>query len=215
MNNMNINRSGQTIASITIPCFLLLCFNCNQATGKTLIFPIPQQIQVTKSNFVPDETVTVIIPAEMSKNDLSLARFLAKECSDRSGIELKIEKCADIPKDRKVVIMRRFDNALVNQYCKANNLEVSEKSPGPENTAYFRRFLRDFMSMYKYNKVIIELPCMRLDKHPELNTGWTAFAKYMHYCRSNDVPGKNGGYKNSPNVDAGDGYIIEKSDVGI
>ena len=69
------------------------------------------------------------------------------------------------------------------------------------------------MSLYKFNKVMIEFPCMRLDKHPELNTGWTAFAKYMHYSRSNNVLGKNGGYKNSPNVDAGDGYIIEKSDV--
>ena len=224
---MNINRSGQTIASITIPGLLLLCFNCIQATGKTLIFPIPQQIQVTESTFILDETVTIIIPVEMSRNDLFLARFLAKECSDRSGIALKIEKCADIPKDRKVVIMGRFDNTLVNQYCKTNNLEVSGKSPGPEgyrlrvsrkniviagsddagafyglqslrqiisagngkeiqglevsdwprfpfraiklyvpgpeNAAFFRRFLRDFMSLYKYNKVIIELPCMRLD----------------------------------------------------
>jgi len=38
--------------------------------------------------------------------------------------------------------------------------------PGPENFAFFRRFMRDFMALYKYNKVIIEFNCMRLDKHP-------------------------------------------------
>lgn len=85
--------------------------------------------------------------------------------------------------------------------------------PGPENIAFFKRFLRDFMSLYKYNKVIIEVNCMRLDRHPEVNAGWIEFAKYMQYSRSNSTAGLRGEEKNSSHFDAGDGYIIEKNEI--
>jgi hypothetical protein len=85
--------------------------------------------------------------------------------------------------------------------------------PGPENIAYFKRFMRDFMALYKFNKVIIEFNCMRLDKHPEVNTGWIEFAKSMQYSRSNSTEGIHGEEKNSSHYDAGDGFILEKDDV--
>lgn len=85
--------------------------------------------------------------------------------------------------------------------------------PGPENIPFFKRFLRDFMALYKYNKVIMELNCMRLDKHPEVNAGWIEFSKYMQYSRSNATEGIQGEEKNSSHFDAGDGFIIEKNDV--
>ena len=67
--------------------------------------------------------------------------------------------------------------------------------PGPENMAFFKRFLRDFMALYKFNKVIIEFNCMRLDKHPEINTGWIEFARYMKYSRSTRTKGIHGEQK--------------------
>ncbi len=85
--------------------------------------------------------------------------------------------------------------------------------PGPENVAFLKRFMRDFMAMYKYNKIIIEFNCMRLDKHPEVNTGWQDFVKYMQYSRSNSTEGVHGEEKNSSHYDAGDGFIIEKDAV--
>jgi len=85
--------------------------------------------------------------------------------------------------------------------------------PGPENLSFFRRFMRDFMALYKYNKIIIEFNCMRLDKHPEANAGWIEFSKYMQYSRSNSTEGIKGEEKNSSHYDSGDGYIIEKNDV--
>jgi hypothetical protein len=85
--------------------------------------------------------------------------------------------------------------------------------PGPDNIAFFKRFLRDFMALYKYNKVIIELNCMRLDRHPEVNAGWIEFSKELKYSRSNSTLGLHGEEKNSSHYDAGDGYIIEKSEV--
>lgn len=85
--------------------------------------------------------------------------------------------------------------------------------PGPDNIAFFKRFLKDFMALYKYNKLIMEVNCMRLDRHPEVNAGWIEFSKYMQYTRSNSTEGLHGEEKNSSHFDAGDGYILEKEDI--
>jgi hypothetical protein len=85
--------------------------------------------------------------------------------------------------------------------------------PGPENLAFFSRFIKDFMALYKYNKLIMEVNCMRLDKHPEVNAGWIEFSKYMQYTRTNSTEGLYGENKNSTHHDAGDGYILEKDEI--
>jgi hypothetical protein len=258
--------------------FLLLIHISNiKASDKILIFPVPQQMQITAEVFIPDETMSVIVPEKMSSNDIFLARFLVRELSDKYGIAIQIESRNDIPEDRKVIVMGRFDNILVKRFCNENRLDVTDKNPGaegyilqinsnkiiiagsddqgafyglqslrqlldagtgkkvqgvkikdwpafpfrgirlyvpgPENMAFFRRFMRDFMSLYKFNKIIIEFNCMRLDKHPEANAGWIEFSKYMQYTRSNSTEGLRGEEKNSSHYDAGDGYIIEKNDV--
>ena len=265
--------------------FLIFAFpsesqNLNGAkTGleKSLIFPIPQQLELLNDNFLLDENTSIVIPQNSANNDIFLARFLVRELSDKYGIAVKIEELTEIPSNRKVVVMGRFDNPLVSRYCQDNNLDINEKSPGsegyilevnsniiviagsddagafyglqslrqlimagngkeiqgvkvrdwpnfpfrgirlyvpgPENIAFFKRFMRDFMSLYKFNKVIMELNCMRLDKHPEVNAGWIEFSKYMQYSRSNSTEGIHGEEKNSSHYDAGDGYIIEKNDV--
>jgi hypothetical protein len=69
------------------------------------------------------------------------------------------------------------------------------------------------MALYKYNKVIIEVNCMRLDRHPEVNAGWIEFSKQLKYSRSNSTLGLHGEEKNSSHYDAGDGYILEKKEV--
>ena len=69
------------------------------------------------------------------------------------------------------------------------------------------------MALYKFNKVIIELNCMRLDRHPEVNAGWVEFARDLLYSRYNRTEGIRGEVKNSSHYDAGDGFIIEKDDV--
>lgn len=247
------------------------------AVEKTLIFPIPQQMEVTDEWFVLDESVSIVVPENSSEKDIFLARFLVRELSDKYGLALKIEPRNNLPGDRKVVIMGTLDNTLVRQYCNSNNLDLNQDDPGPEgyilqinsnqiviagwddpgaffglqslrqlinaengtkvqgvnvrdwpnlpfrairlyvpgpeNIAFFKRFLRDFMALYKFNKVIIELNCMRLDKHPEVNAGWIEFSTELKYSRSNSTEGLQGEEKNSSHYDAGDGFIIEKDDV--
>ncbi|MDD4191701.1 MAG: beta-N-acetylhexosaminidase [Mangrovibacterium sp.] len=88
--------------------------------------------------------------------------------------------------------------------------------PGPENILFYKRFLRDFMAYFKYNKVIMEMnSVMRFERHPELNAGWIDLFKDMSYSRKEDDsnPGPNGEKGDSVHQDAGDGCILEKQQV--
>ncbi len=260
-----------------IPCFLLSGAHRADAQAAPLIFPIPQQMELSNEIFTLDQTVSIVVPPEASEKDLFLARFLVREMSDRYGLALAIETRADIPADRRSVIMGAADNPLIRRYSGDHQLDLTKDNPGsegyflqvdksriviagsddqgaffglqslrqliqagagtkvqglkvkdwpnlpfrairlyvpgPDNIAFFKRFLRNFMALYKFNKVIIEFNCMRLDKHPEVNAGWIEFAKYMQYTRSNSTQGVHGEEKNSSHYDAGDGFILEKNDV--
>ena len=86
--------------------------------------------------------------------------------------------------------------------------------PGRDNIPFFKRFIRDFMALYKYNKVILEVnACMRFDKHPELNAGAREFAKDLNYTRRDRPAGPNDEFQDSAHHDAGDGDILEKQEV--
>jgi hypothetical protein len=86
--------------------------------------------------------------------------------------------------------------------------------PGHENIAYFQRFLRDFVALYKFNRVIVELNgAMRLDRHPEVNAGWLELHRDLNATRRDRSPGPGGYYQDSANADTADGEVIEKSEV--
>jgi hypothetical protein len=276
MNNEGFNRIIRTVILSLCTCFLI-SFPAYPETEKPLIFPIPQEMQLTSESFRVDDSVSVIVPSEANENDMFLARFLVRELSDKYSIAVKIEKSSVIPSGKRVIIMGSSRNRLIKEFCKTEDISLDSKRPGaegyylhvggdriivagfddagafyglqslrqllnagngktvkgmkvtdwpafpfrgirlyvpgPDNFVFFRRFMRDFMALYKYNKVIIEFNCMRLDRHPEANAGWIEFAKYMQYTRSNSTRGIRGETKNSSHYDAGDGLIIEKSDV--
>lgn len=86
--------------------------------------------------------------------------------------------------------------------------------PGKENIQFFKRFIKDFAALYKYNKIILELNAnMRLDRHPELNIGAVAFNKYLNYSRIDRPPGKHREFQDSSHQDNADGGILEKTEV--
>jgi hypothetical protein len=86
--------------------------------------------------------------------------------------------------------------------------------PGHENIAFFKRFVRDFMALYKFNTVIMEMNgSMRLDRHPEVNAGWLDFAQNLMDTRRYYPRGPNGTSQNSAHHDTADGEILEKSEV--
>jgi len=87
--------------------------------------------------------------------------------------------------------------------------------PGRDNIPFFKRFVRDFMALYKFNKLIVEVnACMRLERHPELNAGWVDFGHDVNYARRNyptGVPHEMD--QNSSHQDAGDGGFLEQEEV--
>ncbi len=87
--------------------------------------------------------------------------------------------------------------------------------PGRDNIAFFKRFVRDFMALYKYNTLILEMnACMRLESHPELNYGWVQFTRDINYSyRNYPLHPLHGGEQNSSHQDTADGGFLEKEEV--
>ena len=87
--------------------------------------------------------------------------------------------------------------------------------PGRGNIPFFKRFVRDFMALYKYNTLIMEMnACMRLDSHPELNSGWVEFARDANYsCRNYPRRPFHEMEQNSSHQDVADGGFLEKEEV--
>jgi hexosaminidase len=86
--------------------------------------------------------------------------------------------------------------------------------PGRDNIGYFKRFVRDFMALYKYNELIVELNgAMRLDRHPEVNAGWIEFGKDMNYTRRDRSWGPGRQTQDSANADVADFGVLEKDEV--
>ncbi len=86
--------------------------------------------------------------------------------------------------------------------------------PGRENIAFFKRFLRDFMALHKFNRVFMEVNAsMRLERHPELNAGWVEFSKDLYYTQRYNPRGPNQTSQNSAHHDTADGQVLEKEEV--
>ncbi len=86
--------------------------------------------------------------------------------------------------------------------------------PGRQNIPFFKRFVRNFMALYKYNKLMMEMNAgMRLDRHPELNAGWEEFARNLTYTRRDRPEGPHRQYQDSSHYDTADGGVLEKEEV--
>ncbi len=272
-----MGRIGRiAILVVTLSLISSLCF---ADSTKPLIFPIPQEMKITKDIFPITDKTVIVLPAKPSLHDALLAQFLTSELADRFGFAIKTAYTSNVPADRSVIVMGSFSNPLVKQYCKKHNIKVSGSNPGAEgyilhvdknvvliagsdesgafyglqslrqlinknsgalsisgvqirdwpykpfrglriyvpgkdNLQFFKRFLRDFMAQYKYNKVILEMNAvMRLDRHPELNAGAIEFAKDMTYTRRDRPKGPHGVIQDSAHYDDGDGGLLEKQDV--
>ncbi|XOV91573.1 MAG: glycoside hydrolase family 20 zincin-like fold domain-containing protein [Bacteroidota bacterium] len=86
--------------------------------------------------------------------------------------------------------------------------------PSKEEYEYFKKFIKEFVLYYKYNKIILELNAnMRLDRHPELNIGTRTFTRELNDARLNRPPGPHNEYQNSSHHDNANGEIWEKDEI--
>jgi hypothetical protein len=247
---------------------------------ESLVFPQPQQISDSDSDFVLDNQVPVLVPSNASNEDLFLAHSLIYELSDRFGLDLKTESVSSPSLHKRAILMGSIENPLVSEYCKQMQLTPGMENHGPEsyllrtsgstvvvagnddrgafygmqslrqllsgeddharfrgvnivdwpdkpfrgiylflpgrdNIPFFKRFVRDFMSLYKYNTLMIEMnACMRLLSHPELNHGWVEFTRDVNLsCRNYPRMPFHGMEQNSSHQDVADGGFLEKEEV--
>jgi hypothetical protein len=109
----------------------------------------------------------------------------------------------------------RFRGAQVRDWPDKSFRGIYLFLPGRDNTPFFKRFVRDFMALYKYNTLIMEMNAsMRLDGHPELNYGSIQFARDVNYsCRNYPRGPFHDMEQNSSHQDVADGGILEKEEV--
>ncbi len=247
---------------------------------ESAIFPKPQEIVSSGSDFVLDNQVRIVVPSNPSEEELFLARSFANELGDRFDLHLKIERTSNLKPDARAILMGSIQSPFIRQYCARTGLDGSKQIPGPEgyilqthknvvlvagsddrgafyglqslrqllfkednqvrirgvkirdwpekqfrgiylflpgrdNIPYFKRFVRDYMALHKYNTLIMEMGAsMRLESHPELNSGWLEFARDCNYSYRNYPPGPfHNVEQNSSHQDTADGGFLEKEEV--
>jgi hypothetical protein len=246
---------------------------------KPLIFPIPNDIQLSGGNFVIDKSTFIVLPEKPLKSDVFLADLLFAEFSDKFEQPVLIKRLSAVSGNEKYILMGDISNPLIKRYCKDNNLlltlqglgsegyllsvtqngavvaantkngalfgmeslrQIISKNgetlslpqlvvkdsprfpfrgikvylPGRENITFFKRFIKDFVALYKFNTIILELNAnMRLERHPELNVGAVQFERHLNFSRLDRPPGVHKEYQNSSHQDNADGGILEKAEV--
>jgi len=99
---------------------------------QSLIFPEPQEISGSDSDFVLDDKVPVVVPSNPSKEDLLLAGSLVNELSDRFGMHLKTERATKLAANKRAILMGSLENPLVKQHCAEMELMASVQGHGSE-----------------------------------------------------------------------------------
>ena len=105
------------------------------ATGppQSPIFPEPQEMSDSGSDFVLDHQVPVLVPTQASNEDLFLASSLIHELSDRFGHHLRIERAASLSANWRMILMGSIENPLVRQYCDEKDLIARVQEHGQES----------------------------------------------------------------------------------
>jgi hypothetical protein len=74
--------------------------------------------------------------------------------------------------------------------------------PGHENIAYFKRFVRNVMALYKFNQMVLEVDAaLRLERHPELNAGSMDLGEDLDFTRRYRSWGPGRQFQDSANAD--------------
>ncbi len=86
--------------------------------------------------------------------------------------------------------------------------------PGRDSLPFFRRLVSDFVALYKFNKLVVEVNAgMRFERHPELNVGAAELARDLNFTRRDRPAGPRGEYMNSVHHDTADFGLLEKDEI--
>src|SRR5579864_3373814 len=74
------------------------------AADRPVIFPEPQEVTRRQDDFPVDEQVPVLVPESAKANDVTLARQLIAELSDRYGVSLRMASVPALPRGRFILM---------------------------------------------------------------------------------------------------------------
>lgn len=115
---------------------------------------------------------------------------------------------------RQLIQRGRIRGAKVRDWPNKPFRAIRLYLPGRDNIPFFKRFVRDFAALYKFNRLFVEVNgAMRLERHPEVNAGALELARDLAYTRRERPAGPHGVFQDSANYDAADGGILEKEEV--
>ncbi len=98
----------------------------------SVIFPKPQEIHSSGSDFLIDNDVRIIVPSNPSQHDVFLARSLSHEIGDRFDLHPKIEQATRLTPGARSILMGSIKNPLIRQYCARIGLDGNQQIPGAE-----------------------------------------------------------------------------------
>jgi len=154
-----------------------------------------------------------VLAKRLASNPVAVKQFLTSAQNACSLDHRNISRVYDVSQDRigHYVVMEHVEGQDLEQLVERTGGDTRIRGvqirdwpvmpfravklyvPGHENIAYFKRFVRDVMALYKFNKLILEVSGgMRFDRHPEINAGWVDFARDMQYTRRERSSGPHG-----------------------
>jgi len=115
---------------------------------------------------------------------------------------------------RQLVEHGRIRGVLIRDWPNKPFRALRMYLPGHDNIPFFRRFISDFAALYKFNRLFLEVNgAMRLERHPEVNTGALELARDLAFTRRERPSGPRRQFQDSANYDAADGGLLEKQEV--
>jgi len=85
--------------------------------------------------------------------------------------------------------------------------------PSRDNVGFLVRFIKYFLAYYKFNTLFLEVGGgMRLDRHPEVNTGWMELCRDVK-ARGERPKGPQNRFQDSVHHELGGGGFLEKEEV--
>ena len=97
-----------------------------------MVFPLPRKVTKQSGRLKVNASVEILLPELASSSDLFLASFLSAEMAARYGIPLRVRRTAAVPKTQRFFLMGDEANPLVQQYRKAQGIDIAGDSPGAE-----------------------------------------------------------------------------------
>lgn len=108
-----------------IVCLALL-FCAGLPAAESPVFPQPRQIALRNDALQLSDAVLILLPVHPTAEDLSLARFLMAELSDRYGVAAHMRSVAYLPHSEPFLLLGSARNPLVRQYCTRHGLPPAQ-----------------------------------------------------------------------------------------